>query len=98
MNVETPSCGAGCERCSPSRASTCRCPEIPRRAGVSEPTLRRRFESKEALVAEAFNDKITTYADLAEAALENPDAWDGFVSFVTQQARMQLVDRGFAEC
>ncbi|RSM73102.1 TetR/AcrR family transcriptional regulator [Actinoplanes sp. ATCC 53533] len=70
---------------------------IARRAGVGEPTLRRRFPSKGALLAEAFQDRIAAYADLAEAALADPDPWHGFVTFVEQIAGMQLVDRGFTE-
>jgi AcrR family transcriptional regulator len=71
--------------------------QIALRAGVSEPTLRRRFASKEDLVVEAFEDKIKTYADLAEAALDMDDPWAGFTSLLRQMALMQLVDRGFAE-
>ena len=32
--------------------------QVARHAGVSEPTLRRRFASKEELVAEAFGDQV----------------------------------------
>jgi AcrR family transcriptional regulator len=71
--------------------------QIARHAGVGEPTLRRRFPSKGALLAEAFQDRITAYADLAETALTDPDPWHGFVTFVEQIASMQLADRGFAE-
>ena len=70
---------------------------IAQEAGVSEPTLRRRFASKEELVAEAFEDKIAAYADAAGAALATPDPWAGLTAFLETIARMQLVDRGFAE-
>lgn len=71
--------------------------QIALRAGVGEPTLRRRFPSKGALLAETFQDRATAYADLAEQALDDPDPWDGFVTFVEQTAGMQLADRGFTE-
>mgnify|MGYP003582229930 CR=1 FL=1 len=71
--------------------------QIARNAGVSEPTLRRRFPSKEDLVAEAFQDKIADYADAAEAALHNDDAWVGFTGFLTRLTGMQLADRGFTD-
>ncbi|MCH5676598.1 TetR/AcrR family transcriptional regulator [Streptomyces gilvus] len=70
--------------------------QIAARAGVGEPTLRRRFASKEDLVAEAFEDKITVYADLARDALDEPEPGEGLFLFLEQVARMQLVDRGFA--
>ncbi|MGW6005806.1 TetR/AcrR family transcriptional regulator [Oerskovia enterophila] len=71
--------------------------QIARRAGVSEPTLRRRFGSKQELVAAAFSDKVSMYADHAAAGLEASDPWEGFCGFVHNMAHMQLVDRGFAE-
>jgi AcrR family transcriptional regulator len=71
--------------------------QIALHAGVGEPTLRRRFASREELVAEAFQDKIAVYADLAEDALRAPDPWAGFTQFVSRLARMQLADRGLAE-
>jgi AcrR family transcriptional regulator len=71
--------------------------QIAMHAGVGEPTLRRRFASREDLVAEAFQDKIAAYADLAEEALRAPDPWAGFTEFLSRLARMQLADRGFTE-
>ncbi|GIJ29597.1 TetR family transcriptional regulator [Micromonospora qiuiae] len=71
--------------------------QIARHAGVSEPTLRRRFASKEELVAEAFGDQVAVYADAAEQALVMADAWEGFTTFVHRVAKMQLADRGFTE-
>lgn len=71
--------------------------QIARHAGVSEPTLRRRFPCWEALVAEAFQDKIAGYADLAEQSLTIRDPWEGFTGFLRRLSRLQLVDRGFTE-
>jgi len=71
--------------------------QIAKLAGVSEPTLRRRFPCREELVAEAFQDKIAVYADAAEAALRATDAWGGFAAFMRTLAKMQLADRGFTE-
>lgn len=71
--------------------------QIARRAGVGEPTLRRRFATREQLVAEAFEDKVATYADLADEALADPDPANGFRGFLDGVTRMQLVDRGFAD-
>ena len=71
--------------------------QIARHAGVGEPTLRRRFSSKEELVAEVFQDKLALYADLAEGALRSEDAGAGFRDFLGRIARMQLVDRGFTD-
>lgn len=71
--------------------------QIALHAGVSEPTLRRRFSCREELVAEAFQDQIAVYADEAERALAEPDPWMGFVGFVRRLAEMQLADRGFTE-
>ncbi|WP_433501295.1 TetR/AcrR family transcriptional regulator [Sphaerimonospora sp. CA-214678] len=71
--------------------------QIAARAGVAEPTLRRRFASKEELVAEAFEDKVARYADLALAALDQPDAGAAFRCFLNQVMEMQLGDRGFAD-
>jgi AcrR family transcriptional regulator len=71
--------------------------QIASRAGVGEPTVRRRFTSKDDLIAAAFEDKVGLYADLAAAAVRDPDPAAGLRSFLEQVARMQLVDRGFAE-
>jgi AcrR family transcriptional regulator len=71
--------------------------QIALQAGVGEPTLRRRFASKEQLIAEAFQDKVAAYADEAERAVRNPDAWNGLTDFVHSVARMQLDDRGFTD-
>ncbi len=71
--------------------------QIALRAGVGEPTLRRRFSSKDELIAEVFHDKVARYADEAERALLDPQPWNGFATFVRSVAGMQLTDRGFTD-
>ncbi|WP_084129653.1 TetR/AcrR family transcriptional regulator [Demequina sp. NBRC 110055] len=71
--------------------------QIALHAGVGEPTLRRRFPTKETLIAAAFQAKITSYAETAEHALREVNPWDGFTSFVRALTAMQLGDRGFAD-
>jgi AcrR family transcriptional regulator len=71
--------------------------QIAKRAGVGEPTLRRRFASREELVAEAFENKVADYADLAEQALAEPNPAQGMRGFLDAVTQMQLVDRGLAD-
>lgn len=71
--------------------------QIAKKAGVGEPTLRRRFSSKEELVAEAFEDKVAIYAELAGDALAARDPAEGMRGFLDAVTEMQLVDRGFAD-
>ncbi|WP_239118606.1 TetR/AcrR family transcriptional regulator [Paractinoplanes ferrugineus] len=71
--------------------------EIARRAGVGEATLHRRFPDRESLIAAAFTDKMTDYADAAAQALADPDPWAGFCGYVRRVCAMQSGDRGFAD-
>lgn len=71
--------------------------QIARHAGVGEPTLRRRFSSRQALLDEVFADKVGVYADLADAACEDPDPARGFRQFLERVLDMQVADRGFAD-
>ncbi|WP_431911604.1 TetR/AcrR family transcriptional regulator [Micromonospora carbonacea] len=71
--------------------------EIARRAGVGEATLHRRFPDRESLIAAAFTDKMTDYADAAAQAFADPDPWAGFCGYVRRVCAMQSGDRGFAD-
>jgi AcrR family transcriptional regulator len=71
--------------------------EIAERAGVGIATLYRRFPSREDLVAAAFADKLAEYAEAAERALQSPDAWTGFCSFIEHMCALQAADRGFTD-
>ena len=71
--------------------------EIARRAGVGEATLYRRFPDRASLIAAAFWDKMTAYADAAAEALAQPDGWAGFCAYVRRVCALQSGDRGFAD-
>ena len=71
--------------------------EIARRAGVGNATLYRRFPTRQDLVAAVFADRRATQVDLAERALEHPDSWAGFCSYVTALAELQATNRGLGE-
>jgi AcrR family transcriptional regulator len=71
--------------------------EIARRAGVGNATLYRRFPSRRDLIAEVFADQMTEWVGLAERSLADPDAWHGFVSYVTRICEMQATDRGLSD-
>ncbi len=69
--------------------------EVARRAGVGVATLFRRFPDREQLITAVFATKITAYADAIDAALADPDPWQGFQGLVRRVAAMQAEDRGF---
>lgn len=69
--------------------------EVARRAGVGVGTLYRRFPTREALVARAFEAKMAAYADAVAEALAQHDPWLGFCAYVERVCEMQADDRGF---
>jgi AcrR family transcriptional regulator len=71
--------------------------EIARRAGVGVGTVYRRFPNKELLIEALFEDRIGAIARLAEAALEDDDAWRGFTGFLERAIALQATDRGLRE-
>lgn len=70
---------------------------VAREAGVGIATLFRRFPTKEDLVAAVFADRMDAYADAVAVALDDPDAWHGFVGYVETVCAMQAADHGFAD-
>jgi AcrR family transcriptional regulator len=71
--------------------------EVARRAGVGVGTLYRRFPTRAALIAGAFEQKMWRYADGARRAVADPDPWHGFCGYVRALCAMQLADRGFSD-
>lgn len=76
--------------------------EIARRAGVGHGTVFRNFPSKDALVVAVLNQRIRELADLARAALDEDDAWEGFAGFFRHIAALYAENRaligGFERC
>ena len=68
--------------------------EIARRAGVGHGTVFRNFPSKDALVIAVVNKQISELGDVARAALENPDAWEGFAGFFRYSAALYAKNVG----
>ncbi|MBO2447487.1 TetR/AcrR family transcriptional regulator [Actinomadura barringtoniae] len=68
--------------------------EIARTAGVSIGTLYNRFPTRGALIEAAFLGTLEQVEAAGAKALEEPEAWDGFVYFVTQFGGLLSTDRG----
>ncbi|MGI5121949.1 TetR/AcrR family transcriptional regulator [Marinactinospora thermotolerans] len=67
---------------------------IARRAGVGIATLYRRFPTRAALMAEVFGEQLAQCTAELHKALQDPDPWNGFRSFVEKVGAMQTTDRG----
>jgi AcrR family transcriptional regulator len=71
--------------------------DIARHAGLGIGTVYRRFPNKEALIDALFEESFAHVLALNEQALENPDAWEGLRTMMTQLAEAQAVDRGLRD-
>jgi AcrR family transcriptional regulator len=71
--------------------------EIARRAGVGMGTLYRHFPTKDALIDAVVDARFAELTAFAEAALEAPDAWEGFEAFLASAVELQTADRGFKD-
>jgi AcrR family transcriptional regulator len=67
---------------------------IARRAGVGIGTLYRRFPTRGALIAAAFEEDMQEFARAVDTALDEPDPWAGFCSYIQTMTRMQARDPG----
>ncbi|MGB3892813.1 MAG: TetR/AcrR family transcriptional regulator [Mycolicibacter sinensis] len=71
--------------------------DVAHHAGVGVGTVYRRFATKEELLEAIFEDGVNQLADLAEAALHQPDSWCGLVWYVEQMCAITATDRGLRE-
>ena len=71
--------------------------EIAHRAQVGIATLYRRFPTREDLIAASFEAKMAGYTAAVEIALQAPDGWSGFCSFIEQVCAMQASDFGLQD-
>jgi AcrR family transcriptional regulator len=70
--------------------------EIARRAEVGVATVYRHFETKEALLTEAFAEQMASCSAVVEEGLAADDPWSGFCLVIEKLMEMHALDRGFA--
>src|SRR3954454_12282402 len=68
--------------------------DIAHHAGVGVGTAYRRFANKEEVIDALFEEGLQQIATVANEALDEPDAWEALVMFLTRSLHMQFGDRG----
>ena len=71
--------------------------QIARAAGVGVGTVYRHFPAKEDLLKALADERFARFADEARAALDDPDAWNGFCGLMRESARVTAEDRALSE-
>src|SRR3954449_5029784 len=71
--------------------------DIAHHAGVGVGTAYRRFTNKEEVIDAYFETKLDQVAELADEALQDPDAWRGLVEYVERASVLQMEDRGLMQ-
>jgi AcrR family transcriptional regulator len=71
--------------------------DIAHRAGVGVGTAYRRFANKEEVIEALFEQRLEEVVAVARAALDDPDAWHGLVTFLERSLQMQFGDRGLTQ-
>jgi AcrR family transcriptional regulator len=71
--------------------------DIAHHAGVGVGTAYRRFANKEEVVDALFEQRLQDLAAVARECQQDPDAWNGLVSFLERSLDMQFGDRGLNE-
>ena len=71
--------------------------DIAHRAGVGVGTAYRRFANKEELIEALFDQRLEEVVAVAREALEEPDAWDGLVTFLERTLHLQFGNRGLTQ-
>lgn len=70
--------------------------EIARRAEVGVATVYRHFQTKEALLTEAFAEQMASCSAIVEEGLAAGDPWSGFCLVIENLMEVHALDRGFA--
>lgn len=71
--------------------------EVAREAGLGVGTVYRRFRDKSELAEALFEEDLERLIADAELALENPDPWEGFVTFLRRFLERQAADCGLRD-
>lgn len=69
---------------------------VARRAGVSAATLYRRFPTRDALIADVFDEELAKCYAVLGRALAEEDPWRGLARLLTTVSEMQARSRGFS--
>jgi AcrR family transcriptional regulator len=69
--------------------------EIARRAEVGIATVYRHFQTKEALLAEAFAEQMASCSAIVEEGMAARDPWRGFSLVIERLMEANALDRGF---
>lgn len=70
---------------------------VARAAGLGIATVYRHFPTKEALVAEAFAERMVSCRVIVEEGLAREDPWAGFEEVVERLMVVHALDRGLAQ-
>src|ERR1700755_296690 len=70
--------------------------EIARRAQLGVATVYRHFQTKEALLSEAFSEQMALCSEVVDEGLAAADPWSGFCLVIEKLMEMHALDRGFA--
>lgn len=70
--------------------------EIARRAEVGVATVYRHFQTKEALLTEAFAEQMASCSAIVADGLAVDDPWTGFALVMQKLMEVHALDRGFA--
>jgi AcrR family transcriptional regulator len=71
--------------------------DIAHRAGVGVGTAYRRFANKDEVIEALFERRLEEVVIVAREALDDPDAWNGLVTFLERTLLMQFGDRGLTQ-
>jgi AcrR family transcriptional regulator len=71
--------------------------EIARRAGVGSATIYRRFATRADLLVAALQERVRSYADLIDDALNVADPWQAFSELLYALCERQSTDAGFRD-
>lgn len=71
--------------------------DVAEHAGVGVGTAYRRFANKDELIDALLDSRIDEMVAMAERGLEDPDPWDGLVSYIVGALELQVRDKGLKE-
>jgi AcrR family transcriptional regulator len=71
--------------------------QIAGAAGVGIGTVYRHFPAKEGLLQALADERFAFFAEKARAALDDPDAWNGFCELMREAARVTAEDRALSQ-